>query len=426
MSLALFTVSLCLLMAIGMPVAFALLLTGIAMLGWLASFDSAAVAQYMLEGSSSYQLLAVPFFMLAGELMNAGGISRRIVALAVALMGHIRGGLGYVVIAVAVVLASLSGSAVADAAALAGVLLPMMRDNGYDEKESAGLISAAAIIGPIIPPSISFIIFGVSTNLSITKLFFAGIAPGLIIGVSLAVTWWWIMRGATVRVSPKQSLKQCTACLGEAFWGLLLPVIIIVGLRGGVFTATEAAVVAAVYALVVGVAVYREIKFFQLVKVFVASAKTTAVIMFMIAASLVSSYAITLADLPGEVQSILKPILGNQILFMVAVMVLLTIVGAGLDVTPTILILAPVLVPVAKAAGIDPIYFGVMFVINGSIGLITPPVGTVLNVVAGVGRMRLDDVIRGSWLYMAVLSAVLMLFVFFPGLITEPARWFYR
>ena len=202
------------------------------MLYHLGSFDTAAVAQYMLEGANNYQLLAVPFFMLAGELMNEGGISRRIVAFAVALMAHIRGGLGYVVIAVAVVLASLSGSAVADAAALAGVLLPMMRNNGYDEKQSAGLIAAGAIIGPIIPPSIAFIVFGVATNLSITRLFFAGIFPGLIIGLALAFTWWWIMRTAVVSVSPRQPLSVCVKRFSEAFWGLLLPIIIIVGLRG--------------------------------------------------------------------------------------------------------------------------------------------------------------------------------------------------
>lgn len=426
MSLAIFTLSLCLLMAVGMPVAFALLLTGILMLYQVGTFDVAAVAQYMLEGANSYQLLAVPFFMLAGELMNAGGISKRIVALAVSWMAHTRGGLGYVVIVTGVVLSSLSGSAVADAAALAGVLLPMMRNNGYDERQSAGLISASAIIGPIIPPSIAFIIFGVATNMSITKLFFAGIAPGLMISLALAITWWWKMRSAQVTTQPRQPMAVRMKAFGDAFWGLLLPVIIIVGMRGGIFTATEAAVVAAVYALVVGVFIYRELKVSQLLRVFVASAKTTAIIMFLIAASFVSSYAITLADLPGEVSAVIEPILDSPMLLMTAIMLLLMIVGAGLDITPTILILAPVLVPIVIKAGIDPIYFGVMFVINGSIGLITPPVGTVLNVVAGVGRMKLDDVIRGSWLYMVVLSAVMMLFVVFPGLITEPAKWIYR
>lgn len=426
MSLVIFLVVLCGLIGLGVPIAFTLFITGSVMLYHLGAFDSAAVAQYMLEGANNYQLLAVPFFMLAGELMNEGGISRRIVALAVALMAHIRGGLGYVVIAVAVILASLSGSAVADAAALAGVLLPMMRNNGYDEKQSAGLIAAGAIIGPIIPPSIAFIVFGVATNLSITRLFFAGIFPGLVIGTALAFTWWWIMRTAVVSVAPRQPLSICVKRFTEALWGLLLPVIIIVGLRGGIFTATEAAVVAAVYALVISVFVYRELSFADLQKVFVASAKTTAIIMFLIAASFVSSYAITMADLPGEVTTIVEPLLDRPIIFMVVVMVVLLLVGCCLDITPTILILAPVLLPVAVKAGIDPIYFGVMFVINGSIGLITPPVGTVLNVVAGVGKLRLDEVVKGVWLYMIVLSAVLFLFVLFPGLITEPAKWLYR
>ncbi|MEO8410293.1 MAG: TRAP transporter large permease subunit [Propionivibrio sp.] len=426
MSLAIFLAALCALIALGTPIAFTLFLTGTLMLYQLGTFDTAAVAQYMLEGGNNYQLLAVPFFMLAGELMNEGGISRRIVALAVALMAHIKGGLGYVVIAVAIVLASLSGSAVADAAALAGVLLPMMRNNGYDEKQSAGLIAAGAIIGPVIPPSIAFIVFGVATNLSITRLFFAGIFPGLIIGLALALTWWWKMRSAVVNVSDRQPSSVCVRRFYEAFWGLLLPVIIIVGLRGGIFTATEAAVVAAVYALVISVFVYRELKISQLRRVFVASAKTTSIIMFLIAASFVSSYAITLADLPGEVTSIVEPLLDSPIIFMAVAMILLLSVGCVLDVTPTILILAPVLLPVAVKAGIDPIYFGVMFVINGSIGLITPPVGTVLNVVAGVGKLRLDDVVSGAWLYMVVLSAVVMLFVVYPGLITEPAKWLYR
>ncbi len=426
MSLLIFTLALCLLMVLGTPVAFALLLTGIVMLHQLGNFDSAAVAQYMLEGANSYQLLAVPFFMLAGELMNAGGISKRIVALAVAWLAHVRGGLGYVVIVTAIVLSSLSGSAVADAAALAGVLLPMMRNNGYDERQSAGLICAGSIIAPIIPPSIAFIIFGVTANLSITKLFFAGIVPGLIIGASLAAAWWWKMRGADIALQPRQPMAVRNRAFADAFWGLLLPVIIIVGMRGGIFTATEAAVVAAVYALIVGVFIYRELKISQLLHVFVASAKTTAIIMFLIAASFVSSYAITLADLPGEVAALIEPVMDQPMLLMAAIMVLLTVVGAGLDITPTILILAPVLVPLVVKAGIDPIYFGVMFVINGSIGLITPPVGTVLNVVAGVGRMKLDDVVRGSWLYMVVLSAVMMLFVVFPGLIIEPVKWIYR
>lgn len=426
MSLIIFTLSLCLILLLGTPVAFALLATGMFMLWQMQLFDVNAVAQYTIAGADSYQLLAIPFFMLAGELMNAGGISKRIIDMAVAWVGHLKGGLGYVAVLAALVLSSLSGSAAADAAILAAVLLPMMRSNGYDAKHAAGLISAGAVTGPIIPPSIAFIIFGVTANVSITKLFFAGIAPGLIMGAALALTWWAIMRRADVSTGRRASTSERMAATGNAFWGLLLPLIIIVGMRGGVFTATEAAVVAAVYALIVGLFVYRELKFSDLLSVFVASAKTTSAIMFLVACSYVSAYAITLSDLPGMVTSLAEPLMGSPTLLMAAIMLLLVIVGAGLDITPTILILAPVLMPLVLQSGMDPIYFGVMFVINGSIGLITPPVGTILNVVAGVGRMSLDDVIRGSWLYMLVLGAVMVLFIIFPQLITAPAQLFYR
>lgn len=426
MSLIIFTLSLCLILLLGTPVAFALLATGMFILWQMQLFDVNAVAQYTIAGADSYQLLAIPFFMLAGELMNAGGISKRIIDMAVAWVGHLKGGLGYVAVLAALVLSSLSGSAAADAAILAAVLLPMMRSNGYDARHAAGLISAGAVTGPIIPPSIAFIIFGVTANVSITKLFFAGIAPGLIMGAALALTWWAIMRRADVSTGRRASTSERMAATGNAFWGLLLPLIIIVGMRGGVFTATEAAVVAAVYALIVGLFVYRELKFSDLLSVFVASAKTTSAIMFLVACSYVSAYAITLSDLPGMVTSLAEPLMGSPTLLMAAIMLLLVVVGAGLDITPTILILAPVLMPLVLQSGIDPIYFGVMFVINGSIGLITPPVGTILNVVAGVGRMSLDDVIRGSWLYMLVLGAVMVLFIIFPQLITVPAQLFYR
>ncbi len=424
MTIAVFVGALAAAMALGIPIAFALLATGVALMWHLDMFDAQILAQNLVNGADSFPLLAVPFFMLAGEIMNVGRLSQRIVNVALALVGHIRGGLGYVTILSACLLSALSGSAVADAAALTALLLPMMVRNGHDKARAGGLIAASGVIGPVIPPSIGFVIFGVAANVSISKLFLAGIVPGLWIGAALWATWWWLGRGERIEVPPRKSRAEILRALRESAWALMLPVIILVGLRFGVFTPTEAAVVAAVYALFVAVAVYRELKLSQLTSIFVTSAKTTSVIMLLVASAMVSAWLITVANLPAAVVGLLEPFMGNPTLLMAAIMVLVMIVGTAMDMTPTILILTPVLMPVVKAAGIDPVYFGVLFIINNSIGLVTPPVGTVLNVVAGVGRMKIDDVTRGVLPFMVAEFAVLFLMVLFPSLVTVPAKWF--
>lgn len=424
MTVAVFIGSLLAAMAIGMPIAYALILCGIALMIHLGTFDAQIVAQNVINGADGFPLIAVPFFMLAGEVMNAGGLSKRIVDLALAVVGHIKGSLGYVVIVASCILSALSGSAVADAAALSALLMPMMMAAGYDRKRSAGLIAASGIIGPIIPPSIGFVIFGVAANLSITKLFLAGIIPGIYIAIGLWFAWWWEVRKEKIVPPPRKSLREMVCTAVGAFWALLLPAIIVVGLKFGIFTPTEAAVVAAVYALFVSMVVYRELTPKQLYPLFVSAAKTTSVVMFLVAAASVSAWMITIADLPSKVIGLLEPFMGNKILLMFVIMVVVVIVGTAMDMTPTILILTPVLMPVVKAAGIDPIYFGVLFIINNSIGLITPPVGTVLNVVAGVSGTTMDDVIKGVWPFMLAELVVLFLLVLFPPLVTVPARWF--
>ncbi|AMO24374.1 TRAP transporter large permease subunit [Ramlibacter solisilvae] len=426
MTIAIFLGSLLGAMALGVPIAFALLASGAALMWHMNMFDAQILAQNTLEGANSFPLLAVPFFMLAGEIMNTGGLSRRIVKLAMTLVGHVRGGLGYVAIIAAALMSALSGSAVADAAALAALLLPMMTRAGYDRPRSAGLLASAAVMGPIIPPSIGFVVFGVAANVSISKLFIAGIFPGILLGASLWVTWWWMVRKDKGGEPPPRATRaEVLVALKDATFALGLPLIVIVGLKFGVFTPTEAAVVAAVYALLVSMVIYRELKWSELHGLFLSAARTTAVVMFLVAAAMVSAWMITVANLPAELVALLKPLLDSPTLLMVAIMVLTMVVGTAMDMTPTILILTPVLMPLVKAAGIDPVYFGVMFMINNSIGLITPPVGTILSTVAGVGKISMDEVTKGVWPFMVAQFAVMFLMVFFPQLVMVPARWFY-
>ena len=423
MSILIFLVVLFVAMTLGAPIAFALMLTAIALMWHLDFFDAQLLAQNVLAGIDSFPLLAVPFFVLAGELMNAGGLSRRIIDLAQAFFGHIRGGLGLVAIGAAIMLASMSGSAIADTAALATLLLPMMRRQNYPEGPSAGLIAAGGIIAPIIPPSMPMVIYGVTTGTSITKLFLGGIVPGVLMGIALIFAWRWVQRGQDFAVAPRQPWSARVKVLGSCVWALMLPVIIVGGLRGGIFTPTEAAVVAAVYALFVATVVYRELDFKRLYHVLVAASRTTAVVMFLCGAATASAYMITLADLPSELADSLAPVMSDPRLFMVAVVVLLLLFGMVMDLTPAILILGPVLAPLAVKAGVDPVYFGVVFILTGSIGLITPPVGTVLNVVSGVGRLRMETAVTGVLPFLTIYLILLGLLIAFPVIVTAPLAW---
>ena len=427
MTVAVFISSLLGAMTLGMPIAFALLVCAVALMVHLGNFDAQILAQNVLEGTNNYPLMAVPFFMLAGELMNAGGLSRRIIVMAQALVGHVTGGLGYVAIIAALVMASISGSAIADTAALAAVLVPLMRQAGYDIPRASGLIASGGIVAPIIPPSIPFVVFGVIAQVSVTKLFLAGIAPGIMMGAVLALTWWFCAKtdAPAVTEHDRFSTTRLFRALRDGVWALVLPVVIIGGMKAGVFTPTEAAVVAVVYSLLVGLFVYRELDVRRLPALMLQGAKTSSVVMFLVACAMVSAWLITIANIPQQVAGMLQPYMGNKILLMFMMMALVVVVGTALDLMPTVLILTPVLMPLVKQAGIDPIYFGVLFIINNAIGLLTPPVGTVLNVVAGVARVGLDRVAWGVWPFLAAQLCLLFLLILFPQLVTVPARWFY-
>ncbi len=423
MTIVVFLVTIFATMAIGVPVAFALMFCGLVLMQWMGIFNASILSQQMIQGANTFTLLAIPFFLLAGELMNAGGLSKRIVDFAIACVGHRRGGLGFVAIIAAVIMASLSGSAAADTAALAAILIPMMREAGYDVPRAAGLMASGGIIAPVIPPSIAFIIFGVAANVSITGLFLGGVVPGLLMAFTLMATWMVVARKEDVATLPRVSMRGRLRATGRAAWALVMPVIVLGGIRLGVFTPTEAAVVAAAYALLVGLFVYRELKLRDLYAVFLSAAKVTSVVLFLVAAALVTSWLITRANIPGEIGRILAPVIDRPRLLMVLIVLLVLLVGTALDLAPTILILTPVLMPLVKQAGIDPIYFGVIFVMANCIGLLTPPVGVVLNVVSGVARVPFGQVVVGVTPFLLGQIALLFLLTLVPQLVTVPLDW---
>ena len=423
MTAFLFLAVLLVLIALGMPIAFALLFSGVAVMFQMGQFDSQIVVQNAIGGADNFVLMAVPFFILAGEFMNAGGLSRRIVEMAGAFVGHLRGGLGYVAIFAAILLASLSGSAVADTAALAAILVPMMRQAGYEPARACGLMAAGGIIAPVIPPSIGFLLFGVVANVSITKLFLAGIVPGVMMGSALVIAWWLLSRRTSVQVAPRKPWGERLALLGKGFWALMMPVIIIGGLKFGIFTPTEAAVVAAAYALFVGAVVYRELTPAAIYHCFLVTARTTAVVLLLASLAMVASYMITIADVPGQVGGWLSGLGEHPLALTAAMMLVIFLAGMVLDFIPIVLIFTPVFLPIAQQAGIDPVYFGVIFIINCSLGMITPPVGVVLNVVSSIGKVTLSQAARGVMPFLLAELAVLIALVLWPALVMVPAGW---
>jgi len=424
MTLVVFLASLVGSMAIGLPICFSLLFSGVCMMLFMNGFNSQILSQNLFSGADSFSMMAVPFFILAGEFMNRGGITKRIVNAANAMVGHVRGGLGYVSILAILLFASMVGSAVASTAALGAILIPMMVRAGYNRDKSTGLIAAGNILSPIMPPSVPMIIFGVQASVSVTSLFMAGLAPAVYLSASLCILWFFVAKKDKLPTAPRQSRRQVVKSLTDGFWALLLPVFILVGLRSGKFTPTEAGVITAVYALIIGLFVYRELKLSMLMDCLVSAAKSSSVIMFLAAAAMVSSWLMTVGNIPSIVTGILAPFIAHPTLLMLVIAGIVLLVGTSMDVTPTIMILTPVLLPAVRAAGIDVVYFGVVFILNTVMGLLTPPVGTVLNVACSAGKINMERIVKAVWPFLLAEVIILLLLILFPPLVTVPAAFF--
>lgn len=409
---------------IGVPIAFSLLFSGMMLMFYLGGFNSQILSQNLFNGADSFSMMAIPFFVVAGDLMNRGGLTNKIVDAATALVGHIRGGLGYVAIIAILLFASLVGSAVASTAALGAILIPMMATIGYNRDRATALIAAGNILSPIMPPSVPMIIFGVTAGVSVTDLFMGGIAPAIYITLTLCVIWAIVSRRDSAVPLPKRTFREAVRATREALWAILMPVGLLLGLRSGMFTPTEAGVVAVVYALIIGLFVYRELTFRAIKECFISSAKASAAIMFLAAAAMVSSWLMTIGNIPRIVTDLLHPFIGSPVLLMLVIAGLVLLVGTSMDVVPTILILTPVLMPAVKQAGINPVYFGVVFIITCVFGLLTPPVGTVLNVAASTGKINMERIVRKVWPFLLAIVAVLLVLIIFPGMFMIPLEFF--
>lgn len=419
--LILFLLSLAIPLILGVPVAFSLIISAIVLMSTKNLFTAQLVVQQFIGGINSFSLLAVPFFMLAGELMNKGGITKRIADVVYIWVGRFRGGLGYVSILASMIFAGLSGSALADTAALGGVLIPMMSERGYGKARSTGIVISSAIIANIIPPSIGFILFGVVSGASISRMFMGGIIPGILLGCSLMITWFFTARKDGLQAVPNtMPAAEKRKIFLEAIPALILPVFIIVGLRGGVFTPTEAGAIACAYALIIGMFIYKGLKVSDLPGILLDTVRSTGRVLFIVGGSLTVSWIITASNLSKDLVSYFHAFVEHPIILVLCCQLLFILFGMVLDIVPIIMILVPVMLPIVKAAGVSLEYFGILSIITMTFGLITPPVGTVLYVGSGISKISIADAVKGAFPFMMVEVLVIVALALFPQIITVP------
>ena len=424
MELFIFLGTLFFFLAFGIPICLVLVLCAMVLMWHSGMWDAMIIPGSMLDGANNYPLMAIPFFVFAGEIMAAGGLSKRVVQLAQLMIGRVRGGLGYAAVVASIIFAGLMGSSVGEAAALGGLLLPMMKEVGYKPGRAGAVIASGAILGPIIPPSTNFILLGATiSGLSITKLFMIGLVPGILIGLALMVVWFCVVRKDGYNETITFTREEKWKILIDSTPAFLMPVLLLGGIRFGVFTPTEGGAFAAIYAIVVCVLYYRELSFRELLRVSARAATTTSVVMLIVATATAVGWFITIAQIPNQMTALFSPLIDSPVLLLLCINVFLFLIGMVMDLTPNILIFAPVFYPLITQAGIDPYYFGLLFILNLGIGVITPPVGTVLYVVCGIGNIKITQLIRNLVPFILVEVVMLFLLLFFPKLSLMPLDW---
>ncbi|MBX3609359.1 MAG: TRAP transporter large permease subunit [Hydrogenophaga sp.] len=401
-------------MALGMPVAISLGLSSLLTIFFFSQDSLASMSIKLFETSEHYTLLAIPFFVLAGNLMSTGGVARRMVKFAIAAVGHLRGGLAIASILACMLFAAVSGSSPATVVAIGSIVIAGMVKNGYTKEFAAGVICNAGTLGILIPPSIVMVVYAAVTEVSVGRLFMAGVVPGILLGLMLMVAVWWRAGRLQLTPPPKASLGEVLRALRESMWGLALLVIIMGGIYGGVFTPTEAAAVSAVYALFVALFIYRDLGFKDLPEVFLESSKTTVMLMFIVANALLFAHVLTTERIPQTIAEHILAVGMEPWMFLLVVNVILLVAGNFMEPTGIILILAPILFPIASQLGIDPIHLGVIMVVNMEIGMVTPPVGLNLFVTSGVTGMNLVQVTKAALPWLGVLLIFLLLVTYLP------------
>ncbi len=403
---------------ISAPIMFSLALSALALLWNKGMLVPQLVVQRMFAGIDSFPMMAIPFFMLAGALMDTGGISTRLVRFSNYLVGWISGGLAHVAIMASMFFAGITGSAVADTTAIGSTLIPLMDKRGFPKLFSASVVAAAGVVGPIIPPSIPMVIYGVMAGVSIGALFMGGFVPGILVGLALmAVAYVQAKRHGYPRETVRPTAREFLQATSSAFGAILMPLIILGGIFGGIFTATEAAAVATVYAFLLGKFVYRELAWRQLPQIVYRAGLNTAMILIIVGVANLVGYIMAVERIPLLVAELFLSLTTNKYVMLLLINVLLLIVGCFVDGASALIIFTPVLLPLIHRLGIDPVFFGVLITVNLMIGTITPPVGLCLYVTCGIADVRLDQISRAILPFLLIEIAVLLLVTYVPGLI---------